>query len=96
MPVVVTLPGFISDLIQWDGGKPKRRLTVDAASLADLRDFFVTRHPGAATRIWDEHARLRKNVILVHNDTPLPRGDVDLVTFSDGDELCLIMQFAGG
>ena len=96
MSVVVTLPGFISDLVKTENAERRGRLTVDAASMGELHRYFVTNHAPAAERLWDDQGRLRKNVILVHNDEPVYREDYDRLAFGNGDELCLLMQFAGG
>ena len=90
------LPNFISDLVAKNGTPKSSRLSVPATSIADLHAFFSTRHPEASARIFDTDGSVRKNIILVVNDELVHNSQYSQITFDDGDELALLIQFAGG
>jgi sulfur carrier protein ThiS len=92
----LTLPNFISDLIVNTGTTKANKLNVPATTVADLHTYFTTCHPAAGSRIFETDGSVRRNVILVVNDELIHNSQYSQITFDDGDELSLLIQFAGG
>ncbi|MEU8421322.1 MoaD/ThiS family protein [Micromonospora sp. NPDC048835] len=94
--LTLTLPNFISDLVAKNGTTKSSKLRVPATSVADLHTYFTTCHPAAVSRIFEADGSVRKNIILVVNDELVHNSQYSQITFDDGDELALLIQFAGG
>jgi molybdopterin converting factor small subunit len=97
MNLQVILPDFIADLLPSDAEtRGCGKVEADAENLAGLHESFQSRFPEIAEKLWDGDGQVRKNVILVLNDELLQRSDYDSTAFRNGDELNIILQFAGG
>ncbi|MEU0602889.1 MoaD/ThiS family protein [Streptomyces sp. NPDC006393] len=94
--LTITLPNFISDLLSSEEGPKSSKVEIPAGDLAQLHAYFSERHPNAAAKMFEADGTVRKNVILVVNDELLSRSEYAAATFEDGDELSLMVQFAGG
>ena len=96
MEVQITLPDFIRDLATPWGAAKSSALRVTASDMHELYDVFRNDYPAAAQRLWDEDGRMRRNVVVVRNDELLPHRACEGTSFSSGDRIEFIMQFAGG
>ena len=67
-----------------------------ARDMDELRTVFRSDYPLAAERLWDDDGRMRRNVIVVRNDELLPHRSCDSTTFTSGDQVVFLIQFAGG
>ncbi|MFJ4439514.1 MoaD/ThiS family protein [Streptomyces sp. NPDC088923] len=92
----ITLPNFISDLLSAEQGGKSSTVRIPAEKLADVHAYFAERHPNASAKMFETDGSVRKNVILVLNDELLSRSEYSATAFNDGDELSLLVQFAGG
>ena len=73
---------------------PRRSTNLEANSWAEAIEEMRCRFPDLAARVFTEEGAVRKGFVLVVNDEVAPRGSPPDV--SQGDELALIAQIAGG
>lgn len=86
----VLVPQFLSHLVD-----EKQEVDVEVDTMNELKDFFRTSYTEFSERIWNEEGNLKRNVLLVLNDE-LIKVDSQHTEFVSGDELSIILQFAGG
>lgn len=96
MQLEVVLPEFVRELAVPPGAPRSGPLSVSARDMDELRTVFQSDYPLAAERLWDDEGRMRRNVIVVRNDELLPHRSCDSTTFTSGDQVVFLMQFAGG
>ncbi|AIQ42137.1 MoaD/ThiS family protein [Paenibacillus sp. FSL R5-0912] len=88
--VKVLIPQFLSHLIE-----QKQELQVEAGSMEELKTFFQQSYSEFGERIWTEEGAAKRNVLFVLNDE-LIKANNENTEFASGDELGIILQFAGG
>lgn len=86
----VILPQFLSHLVN-----ERKEIDVAADTMKELQDFFQASYSAFSEKIWDVEGRVKRNVLFVLNDE-LINMDSPCIEFDSGDELSIILQFAGG
>lgn len=91
----VVLPTHVHRMID-DGTGVDDPITIEAEDMDSVRRHFARDFPSAVPELFDESGRLKRNVLVVHNDELIPRERVAGVKFATDDTLTLLLQFAGG
>lgn len=86
--VTATIPRMLAELV---GGS--RSFELDAATLTEGLEALFSRHPELKIHLLDERGRLRRHVLLFHNDTSIDTTDAPL---ADGDTLTILQAVSGG
>ncbi|WP_340024221.1 hypothetical protein MHI24_03740 [Paenibacillus sp. FSL K6-1096] len=89
--IKVLIPQFLSHLIE-----QKQELQVEAGSMNELKTFFQQSYTEFSERIWTDQGEAKRSVLFVLNDELLQTANSENTEFASGDELGIILQFAGG
>ena len=71
-------------------------MTINGATLHALLNSIKENHPKLGGEILDIDDEFKKNVILVLNDTIIPKEKYPTLAFAENSILEIMFQFAGG
>ena len=91
MAVTVIIP---TALRQYAGGQ--REVDVDGATIGDVLQRLTTQHADFGKQIFGDDGNLRSFVNVYRNDDDVRYLDGLSTPVSDGDEVCIIPEIAGG
>jgi hypothetical protein len=94
MPFVI-LPAFVADKLSPSADRKGSRLHVDGSSVDDVFRYLMHHHAVACERIFTASGEVRRNVVVAVNDELVSRTGSP-VPLNENDEVCLLVQFAGG
>ncbi|HKC83520.1 MAG TPA: ubiquitin-like small modifier protein 1 [bacterium] len=73
-----------------------RSTSVEATDVAGALAALVTRYPGLAERIRDEHGKVREHLSIFANDEEIRYLDGERSALRDGDTVHLVPAVSGG
>jgi molybdopterin converting factor small subunit len=91
MRIDVTLPSLLADSA---GGK--RRLQLEAETLAGALDRLLEAYPLLRPHLYDEAMRVRKHVLIFFNDENLATLQDRAIPLKPGDRLQVVQAVSGG
>ena len=92
MIIPVTVPGLLADSV---GGR--RKITIEATTLADALHSLRESFPNLRTHVWDESGAIRQHVMIYLNDESITWIDDHRTrALRDGDEVFIIQAVSGG
>lgn len=93
MEIEVTVPSLLSGCT---GGRTRFTFTPHTFTLdGALHDLF-TAYPLLRRHVCDERDRIRKHVLIFHNEERVMRVDVAGVALHSGDQLQVLQNVSGG
>jgi molybdopterin synthase sulfur carrier subunit len=91
MKIEITLPSLLADSA---GGK--RRLHLEATTLAGALDRLLEEYPLLRPHLYDEAMRVRRHVLIFFNDENVATLADRTIPLQPGDRLQVIQAVSGG
>ncbi len=91
MQIEVTVPGLLADCV---GGR--RRVALEAATLAEALRRLLEEHPRLRPHLYDEAMRLRRHVLIFFNDDNVATIADREIPLKPGDRLLVLQAVSGG
>jgi molybdopterin synthase sulfur carrier subunit len=74
----------------------RRELEAEGSTLQDLLSNLARTHPPLALHLFDEHGRIRRNILCIHDSTAVRPCDFGSHRIAEGDEVVITNALAGG
>jgi len=88
---MIRLPALLG---QMTGGR--RDFEAAGANIGDALRDLTTREPGLGVHFFDEAGGLRRNIMLIHNDTYIRARDGLTRVIAGGDTIAIMNRVSGG